>query len=65
MFLMFLSALILGVALFKLGVYSALVSIFAALFKVTLIVSGVVIAVYLYRRFGAKKANPAPAERSS
>ena len=50
MFLMLLSATMIGVVLFKLGVYSALVTMFSAVFKVALIILGITLIVYLYRK---------------
>ena len=58
MFLMFLGALIVGFVLFKLGVYSAIVSIFVIAFKAGLVIVGIAIAVYLYREFKGTSSAP-------
>ena len=51
MFLLFLSALVFGGVLFKLGVYSTIITIFNAAFKILMIGAGLALVIFLYRKF--------------
>ncbi len=51
MFLIFTSALIFGLVLYKLGTYSVIVSLFVTGIKFALVIAGITVLVFLYRKY--------------
>jgi hypothetical protein len=51
MFLIFTSALIFGLVLYKLGTYSVIVSLFVMGIKFALVIAGIAIMVFLYKKY--------------
>ena len=64
MFLIFTSALIFGLVLYKLGTYSVIISIFVAGVKIALVITGIALLGFLYKEFKKSAKNIEHAEAS-